>query len=860
LLKDKDRPTRVAAAETLWKMREKKTATAALTELLKDQDGDVRSAAASALGRIGPEVKDTVPALMELLKDQWHVEGIFCPREAAAWALGNMGPEAKIAVPAITELLRDREASVRCTAASTLEEIGPEAKTAVPILTELLKDPKVRDAAASTLGKIGPEAKSAVPALAELLAGKGWPLPAIRALWQIGPDAKAAVPSLAELLRGKDPVLKRDVALTLRRIGPGAKAAVPALVGLLKDRNIAEEAAVWTLGGIGPEAKAAIPALTALLKSEEDYNEIPQAAAWALAKIGIATLPTLTGLLKDKDQRVRWLAAWAVGEIGPESKAAVSALIELLKAKDASSLRLCVVQTLGKIGPEAKTAVPALRELLSDHEVLVRRAAVSALIGIDPEAKAAVAELLNDESAEVRDVAATSLGRASLEKTTEADIKGIRGLIADLARIDSPDYGFSSTMAGNAFAPIPSSGHFGLVLLIDHGLKRNLAFTSLVELGPKALPFLLESLDDQTPIKLATENFCCGGSIFRGHEIEANAFNRHEATALANVDTEESFRATRSLGEYTTKVGDICFVLIGQITNRSYNAVRYQPTFCIVVNSTVQDKQLAAEVRAIWGKSDYRQKLLDSLLVDLHTRGKFQVGAAMRLAYYFPEASEDLLVARLKGLEIATADLGEQVRHAGVGTEDFVKAVSFSSRPGIRAQLLEIFRKTSDPAVLVAALPGVGKEHGELAFRSITEQLNGLPKEKSGPYCEGYQLLVALGDRFPERAEGVFQSYLKPGTVQRCWTVVLALRETCGHLAIRLLTPLLEDKRETGEEYNVNPNENQSCLPIRMCDEAAATIAMHSKALKFVMEGSHNHLDEEIKAMRRMIAEMKSSK
>ena len=31
----------------------------------------------------------------------------------------------------------------------------------------------------------------------------------------------------------------------------------------------------------------------------------------------------------------------------------------------------------------------------------------------------------------------------------------------------------------------------------------------------------------------------------------------------------------------------------------------------IVINSTVHDKHLATEVRAIWGKLDYRQKLLD---------------------------------------------------------------------------------------------------------------------------------------------------------------------------------------------------------------------------------------------------------
>jgi hypothetical protein len=246
---------------------------------------------------------------------------------------------------------------------------------------------------------------------------------------------------------------------------------------------------------------------------------------------------------------------------------------------------------------------------------------------------------------------------------------------------------------------------------------------------------------------------------------------------------------------------------------------------------------------------------LDSLLVDFFTRGSFHVAAAMRLAYYFPEAAENLIVARLKRLDIATADTWEQIKTAGVPTEDFVKAVSWSSRPRIRAELLDIFRKTADRKALLAALPAVGKEHDELVFRRITEQLAGLPTNEPGPYCEGYHLLVALGDRLPERAEGVFQNYLKPGTIERRRPVSLALRETCGHLAVKLLAPLLEDKREFGWNYAVNPKENEPRLPIRVCDEAAETIAMHSKTLKFVMEGSHENLDRQIEVMRRKIAE-----
>lgn len=125
---------------------------------------------------------------------------------------------------------------------------------------------------------------------------------------------------------------------------------------------------------------------------------------------------------------------------------------------------------------------------------------------------------------------------------------------------------------------------------------------------------------------------------------------------------------------------------------------------------------------------------------------------------------------------------------------------------------------------------------------------------------DSYHLLIAVGTRFPDRAETVFQSYLKPGTIDRRRAVVHALRETCGNLAVTLLAPLLEDKRTFGWTYGVNPKENEPRLPIRVCDEAAETIAMHSKELKFVMEGSHENLDRQIEVLRRKIAEMKRSK
>jgi hypothetical protein len=63
---------------------------------LRSPDSNARRYAASALGGIGPEAKEAVPALITTLKDQ-NVD----VRRYAASVLGEIGPPAKEAVPAL---------------------------------------------------------------------------------------------------------------------------------------------------------------------------------------------------------------------------------------------------------------------------------------------------------------------------------------------------------------------------------------------------------------------------------------------------------------------------------------------------------------------------------------------------------------------------------------------------------------------------------------------------------------------------------------------------------------------------------------------------------------------------------------
>jgi HEAT repeat protein len=96
-LKDAQLEVRVRAAEALWRIKKHPSAIPTLIEILKSKNPSwEREPAIKALGAIGPEAKDAVPALVRAFTvdhDDARVE--ICH------ALGNIGPESRAAVPAL---------------------------------------------------------------------------------------------------------------------------------------------------------------------------------------------------------------------------------------------------------------------------------------------------------------------------------------------------------------------------------------------------------------------------------------------------------------------------------------------------------------------------------------------------------------------------------------------------------------------------------------------------------------------------------------------------------------------------------------------------------------------------------------
>jgi hypothetical protein len=455
------------------------------------------------------------------------------------------------------------------------------------------------------------------------------------------------------------------------------------------------------------------------------------------------------------------------------------------------------------------------------------------------------------------------------------DAAQIERRIGDLAKIDRPDFGLSPTLSGQAFAPIAGSQQVYTLLLTDHQIKPAEAVRKLVEIGPRALPFLLKSLSDRTPTKLTIRHNALDGIMEFQAEMWGNPLNPTEQDALALLrKTAPRFSLRDGLKSYTVTIGDVCFVIIGQIAGRPYLAVRYQPSECIFLNSPTHDATIARQVRAIWASENPSQHLLDALLFDYATEGIFngssldgwdigsdlQIKATMRLLYYFPSQSVLMIADRLHRLEVhrigADRDAFTKRELAnGVRTDEFIRAVSWCRQPAIHAESLGIFKRTTDPDLLLASLPAIIQTDAALVLTRLETFIRQLPATEVWPVGEGDKLLSALGEHAGEAAKPIFKEYMLHASLQRCWTMCQVLRTTRPDWSIELLAPLLTDKRPSdGWSYEVIPGQSKPRLPIRICDEAAETIHMHHPNLRFVLAGKHSELDTQIEAMRRQIS------
>jgi HEAT repeat protein len=180
-------------------------ARALMAVLASELEADVHSTVAEALGTLGPNALEAVPALVRLLKDE-HV----IVRERAASALGGVCARSPLVLPALVHSLSDSHYNVRAAAAEALGRIGPDAASASAPLARLVTTDRigwVRRQSAKALGLIAESPDVAVPALTKATVAD-WSemrVVALDALAQFGSRAASALPAIRAAARDTEP-------------------------------------------------------------------------------------------------------------------------------------------------------------------------------------------------------------------------------------------------------------------------------------------------------------------------------------------------------------------------------------------------------------------------------------------------------------------------------------------------------------------------------------------------------------------------------------------------------------------------------------------------------------------------------
>ena len=122
-----------------------------LNAALRDQDANIRELATVAIEQMEAVSGETVDFFVTALQDKEV-------RSLAASALGKYGEKAKEAAPHLIEVLQEEDTQFRLAVASALGRMGPSAVDAVPVLIKLLRDQKAGRRAAFALSQVGPSA------------------------------------------------------------------------------------------------------------------------------------------------------------------------------------------------------------------------------------------------------------------------------------------------------------------------------------------------------------------------------------------------------------------------------------------------------------------------------------------------------------------------------------------------------------------------------------------------------------------------------------------------------------------------------------------------------------------------------
>lgn len=396
----------------------------ALIEALGSPDAGVRQGAASALGGMGPDAAEAVPALVVALTD--------ASPEAAREARDALGAIGAPAAKALMAAAASPDAKLRAAAVIAIGQVGAPARDLAPALFELFekeRESSVRVALLGALPKIKAPPERLVPLLLNGIKDEQEPVrhAAINALVPLRSGQKLALEGLVAMLADSQPAVRQRAARALGRMGSDAAGAVPALLAASRAAP-GEGGFADALSQIGP---VALPALRAALNgaARPDAERLLS----AVASFGEPAVPCLMDMLLHPDVRLRRMAESALAGMGEAAHVAIAPLFARAAESDPAA-RAAALRALVALGAEPGRLQPLLEHALKDSSPEVRRAGLAGLVTQGDPARfgtAPLLDLLGNEAGPIRGVAIRALGRLG-EKGAPA-VPALTGLLGDLA-------------------------------------------------------------------------------------------------------------------------------------------------------------------------------------------------------------------------------------------------------------------------------------------------------------------------------------------------------------------------------------------------------------------------------------------
>ncbi len=225
-----------------------------------------------------------------------------------------------------------------------------------------------------------------------------------------------------------------------------------------------------------------------------------------------------------------------------------------------------------------------------------------------------------------------------LEKLTTEE------LIGRLQEHSAQGIGTHATAWARGFLAIDAEPEFAGGILGSEKPAPSPVLRELVRRGVGALPKLLEHVDDKRPTKLVIEHQGAFGAMWHSDEYDPRFADPKKWPAKVNTARGLLGGGAKTETKYTVRVGDLCYVAVGQIVNRNLIVTRYQPTACLVINSPVATPALADAVRRDW-KGLTAEQHEQALLED--ARNEWGAPALVRLLYYYPRSGRSQVLRML---------------------------------------------------------------------------------------------------------------------------------------------------------------------------------------------------------------------